>query len=105
MNKTPCTRAATICATPLLDLLPLPFRKGRGVASTTAILLFLAVAGSASAQSYSIDWHKVAGGGGTSTNGQYSLSGAMGQPEAGGPMTNGQYSVTGGFWVLPQAVQ
>jgi hypothetical protein len=54
---------------------------------------------------YSIDWSKIAGGGGTSTNGQYSLSGTLGQPDAGGPMTNGQYSVTGGFWALPQAVQ
>jgi hypothetical protein len=59
---------------------------------------------SASAQ-YSIDWFKVAGGGGTSTNAQYSLSGTIGQPDAGGPLTNGQFSVTGGFWVLPQAVQ
>lgn len=54
---------------------------------------------------YAIDWHKVAGGGGTSTNGQYSLSGTIAQHDAGGPMTNGQYSVTGGFWALPQAVQ
>jgi hypothetical protein len=58
----------------------------------------------ASAQ-YSIDWFKVSGGGGTSANGQFSLSGTIGQYDAGGPMTNGQYSVIGGFWVLPQAVQ
>src|SRR5690349_1399687 len=59
---------------------------------------------SASAQ-YSIDWHKIAGGGGTSTNGQFSLSGSIGQHDAGPAMTNGQFSVTGGFWLLPQAVQ
>ena len=53
----------------------------------------------------SIDWFKIAGGGGTSTNGQYSLSGTIGQPDAGGPLTNGQYSVTGGFWALPTLVQ
>jgi len=41
---------------------------------------FLLIALSASAQSYSIDWFKVAGGGGTSTNAQYSLSGTIGQP-------------------------
>ncbi len=58
-----------------------------------------------SGQSYSIDWFKTAGGGGTSTNGQYSLSGTIGQHDAGGTMTNGQFSVTGGFWVLPQTVQ
>ena len=57
------------------------------------------------AQTYSIDWSKIAGGGGTSTGGVYSVSGTIGQPEAGGALTNGQYAVTGGFWVLPQAVQ
>jgi len=57
------------------------------------------------AQTYAIDWYKIAGGGGTSTGGVYSVSGTVGQPDASGPLTNGQYSVTGGFWVLPQAVQ
>ena len=55
--------------------------------------------------SYSINWHTIAGGGGTSTGAVYSVSGTIGQPAAGGPLTNGQYSVTGGFWVLPTAVQ
>jgi hypothetical protein len=54
---------------------------------------------------YSIDWHTIDGGGGTSTGGVYTVSGTIGQPDAGGPMTNGQYSVIGGFWALPQAVQ
>ncbi|PWU15813.1 MAG: hypothetical protein C5B50_14630 [Verrucomicrobia bacterium] len=54
---------------------------------------------------YSIDWFKIAGGGGNSTNAQYALSGTIGQHDAGPTMTNGQFSVTGGFWVLPQAVQ
>jgi len=57
------------------------------------------------AQSFSIDWHTIDGGGGTSTGGVYSVSGTIGQPDAGGPMTNGQYSVTGGFWALPTAIQ
>ena len=65
----------------------------------------LFMAASINAQLYSIDWHKVAGGGGTSTGGVYSVSGTIGQPDAGGPLTNGPYSVTGGFWVLPMAVQ
>ena len=56
------------------------------------------------AQSYSIDWHTIDGGGGTSTGGVYSISGTIGQPDASGAMTNGQFSVTSGFWVLPQAV-
>ena len=56
-------------------------------------------------QSYSIDWYKVAGGGGTSTDGQYSLSGTIGQHDAGGAMTGGTYSLTGGFWALISVVQ
>jgi hypothetical protein len=55
----------------------------------------------ASAQSYSIDWYKISGGGGmNSTGGVYSVSGTIGQHDAGGPMTGGNYSVTGGFWAL-----
>ena len=57
------------------------------------------------AQTYSIDWFTIDGGGGTSTGGVYTVTGTIGQPDAGGPMTNGQYSVTGGFWALPTAVQ
>jgi hypothetical protein len=54
----------------------------------------------ARAQTYSVDWYKISGGGGTSTNGQYSLSGTIGQHDAGSPMTGGNYSLTGGFWAL-----
>jgi hypothetical protein len=52
------------------------------------------------AQTYSIDWFKVSGGGGTSTGGVYSVSGTIGQHDAGGPLTGGSYSLTGGFWAL-----
>ena len=61
--------------------------------------------GHVSAQTYSIDWFTIDGGGGTSTGGVYTVTGTIGQPDAGGPMTNGQYSVTGGFWALPTAIQ
>ncbi len=57
------------------------------------------------AQSYSIDWFKIAGGGGTSTGGVYSVSGTIGQHDAGGPMTGGNFSLTGGFWSLLSVVQ
>jgi len=57
------------------------------------------------AQSYSIDWYKISGGGGTSTGGVYSVSGTIGQHDAGGPMTGGTYSLTGGFWALISVVQ
>ncbi len=56
-------------------------------------------------QSYSIDWYKIAGGGGTSTNGQYAITGTIGQPDAGGAMTGGNYSLTGGFWSLISVAQ
>ena len=59
----------------------------------------------AAAQNYSVTSHKIAGGSGTSTNGQFSVAGTVGQHDAGGAMTNGQYSASGGFWVLPVAVQ
>ena len=54
----------------------------------------------ATAQSYSIDWYKIAGGGGTSTGGTYSVSGTIGQPDASSTMSGGSYSLTGGFWSL-----
>jgi len=63
-------------------------------------LAVLSLAMSVSAQNYSINWHKVAGGGGTSTSAVYAVSGAIGQHDAGGPMLGGGYSLTGGFWSL-----
>jgi hypothetical protein len=54
---------------------------------------------------YSIDWFKIAGGGGTSTGGVYSVSGTVGQHDAGNAMSGGNYAVTGGFWSLLAVVQ
>jgi len=61
-------------------------------------LLFLTAG--AWAQSYSVDWHTVAGGGGTSTAGVYSVSSTIGQHQAGTSMTGGGYDLAGGFWAL-----
>jgi hypothetical protein len=69
------------------------------------LLLFLATGLAAHAQSYSIPWAKIAGGGGDSTGGVFTVRGTIGQHDAGGPLTNGIYSVVGGFWVLPSAIQ
>jgi len=66
--------------------------------ATTLALLLLSL--TTHAQSYSVDWHKVSGGGGTSTGGVYSISGTVGQHDAGGPMIGGNYSLYGGFWAL-----
>ena len=58
----------------------------------------------AHAQSYSIDWHTIDGGGGTSTGSVYSISGTIGQPDA-GKMSGGNFTVDGGFWGIIAAVQ
>jgi hypothetical protein len=68
-------------------------------------LLPVAFGLSALGRSYSIDWFKVSGGGGTSTGGVYAVSGTLGQVDAGTTMTGGNYIVTGGFWSLLAVVQ
>ncbi len=64
------------------------------------VLLTFSFCPHCSAQPFSIDWLKIAGGGGTSTNTQFSLSGTLGQPDAIDAMTGGNFSLTGGFWAL-----
>ena len=53
---------------------------------------------------YTIDWWTIDGGGGTSTNGPYSLTGTIGQPDA-GVMSGGGFTLVGGFWGIVGAVQ
>ena len=72
---------------------------------TWFLLLGLVLPAIGYAQNYSVDWYKVAGGGGTSTSAVYSVSGTIGQPDAGGPMSGGTFAVTGGFWALINVVQ
>ena len=73
-----------------------------------AVALFAVaiIAPSTQAQStnYSISWYAIAGGGGTSSAGSYSVSGTIGQHST-GTMTGGNYSLTGGFWSIIEAVQ
>ncbi|HWY31504.1 MAG TPA: hypothetical protein VNX46_12150 [Candidatus Acidoferrum sp.] len=54
----------------------------------------------AGAQNFSIDWYKLSGGGGTSTGGNFSVSGTIGQPDASATLTGGNFSLTGGFWSI-----
>jgi hypothetical protein len=77
--------------------------KTRSISCLIAGLLLVAAA--VHAQQYTIDWYKVAGGGGTSTGGSYTVNGTVGQPDASGTMSGGNYSVTGGFWALVNVVQ
>jgi hypothetical protein len=66
-----------------------------------SLLIFALLVSPASfAQQYSIDWYKIADGGGASTGGVYTITGTIGQHDASGPMTGGNFSLTGGFWPL-----
>jgi hypothetical protein len=58
----------------------------------------------AAAQQYKIDWYTIDGGGGTSSGGQYTLSGTIGQPDA-GRLAGGSFVIEGGFWGGAFAVQ
>jgi hypothetical protein len=49
-------------------------------------------------QNYSIESYVIAGGGGTSSGGDFTLSGTVGQPSAGIPLSGGTYTLQGGFW-------
>jgi len=73
--------------------------------ATILTIAMLLTAANVQAQQYTIDWYKVAGGGGTSTGGTYTVNGTIGQPDASGAMSGGNYSVTGGFWALINVVQ
>jgi hypothetical protein len=55
------------------------------------------------AQSYSIDWFTIDGGGGTSTGGGYLMSGTIGQIDS-GTMSGGGYTLEGAFWSIDAAV-
>ncbi len=118
-NREQRTRSVLDCGSPLPlsqpSTRPVATQSARGLAQSKTWRQFVALLGfiilhssfclRALGQSYSIDWHTIDGGGGTSTGGVYSVSGTIGQPDAGPTMTNGQYSVTGGFWALPTLVQ
>jgi hypothetical protein len=64
------------------------------------VLFGLLVTSLGLAQQYSIEWYKIAGGGGTSTGATFQVTGTIGQQDASGAMSGGNYSVTGGFWSL-----
>jgi hypothetical protein len=58
----------------------------------------------ARAQNYAISWYAITGGGGSSTDGVYSLTGTIGQSSA-GRLSGGNYTLEGGFWGLIATVQ
>jgi hypothetical protein len=76
-------------------------RKLAGLIFAAAAMLLVS---SARAQNYSIDWYTIAGGGGASSGGNFTLSGTIGQP-ATATMSGGNFSLTGGFWSIISLVQ
>ncbi len=63
-----------------------------------ALVAVLAVTYTALAQTGALDvpWFSMDGGGGTSTGGEFTLSGSVGQPDA-GRLAGGDFAVEGGF--------
>lgn len=48
---------------------------------------------------FQLPWHRIASGGGTSSDGaRYALSGTIGQPEAGALMEGSSFQLSGGYW-------
>jgi hypothetical protein len=71
----------------------------------TALFLVPGLANLAEAQPYSINWHKIAGGGGAGAGGNFSLAGTIGQHDASMTATNNQFTITGGYWSMINVVQ
>ena len=69
-----------------------------------AVALVLASEPAMRAQSYSLDWSSLAGGGGDSSGGAYSLAGALGQSDV-GPMSGGSFTLEGGFGTVVATTQ
>jgi hypothetical protein len=67
----------------------------QNLAAAAGLALFAAAA---HAQTFSIPWHTIDCGGGTSSGADFTLSGTIGQHDAGGSMTGGAFTLTGGFW-------
>ena len=80
------------------SLLPMKTR----LPSLLATLGLLSFPATAPAQ-YVLDWFTLDGGGGTSTNQTYSLTGTIGQPDA-GRLSGAGFTLEGGFWGLATAV-
>jgi hypothetical protein len=62
------------------------------------LTLMAAIGWQTQAQTYSMEWWTVDGGGGRSAGGAYVLQGTIGQADAGQPSRGGPYELRGGFW-------
>ena len=98
----PCLRAVAMTPSQKTQT-PIPM-KTKLFAACLALLALIAPS-AVLAQNYAISWYKIAGGGGTSTGGVYSVNGTIGQPDASTAMTGGSYSLVGGFWSMIAVIQ
>ncbi len=67
-------------------------------------LLVSTLSWGATEETYSIGWHTIDGGGGTSVGGGYAVTGTVGQPDA-GAMSGDEYALQGGFWEWVEVAQ
>lgn len=69
-------------------------------------LLMVVLTTAALAQSgggFGLTWSAVAGGGGTSAGGSFTVQGSIGQHDVGGPsMRGGKLEMRSGFWTPPE---
>jgi len=73
-------------------------KAGRALLALAVLLMLASVARAQSGGGYDLTWNTVDGGGYTfSTDGDYSLGGTIGQPDA-GVLSGGSYTLSGGFW-------
>ena len=69
------------------------------------LLMWLFAAGITHAQTYSVDHFVLSGGGGTSTNGAFGLTGVIGQSAAVGRLAGGSYTLDPSFWNVVVALE
>lgn len=68
------------------------------VLALAAALLLASVTRAQTGGGYDLSWWTVDGGGGTISEGGYTLTGTVGQPEPGPPLSGGGYTLLSGFW-------
>ena len=73
-------------------------RRRAGLVALLLCLTSSAAVASGMSAAHDLSWWTVDGGGGTLSNGSYSLSGTIGQAEAGAALGNEGYTLVGGYW-------
>ena len=73
------------------------FHKSRMISFVAGLLCLISSLSEANAQ-FTIDWYKIAGGGGEMSGAEYDLQGTIGQHDASQELTGGTFSLSGGLW-------